>query len=107
MLIPSQLLSLHDSLFAGIVDESGSCACVRNRSKKVFVLDAAKPDCVRSVELPTCPVVMTLEAGELMVLCGDMKLYKIQVKEEALEAEEVHLGTIDELTKMGCWRKGR
>ncbi|OAO16435.1 WD40 repeat-containing protein [Blastocystis sp. ATCC 50177/Nand II] len=91
VLIPSQLISLQDSLFAGIVDES----------KKVFVLDAAKPECVRSVELPSCPVVMTMEAGELMALCADMKLYKIHVKEETLEAEEVHLGFIDELTRMG------
>ena len=37
-----------------------------------------------------------------MALCADMKLYKIHVKEETLEAEEVHLGFIDELTRMGC-----
>lgn len=102
VLIPSQLISLQDSLFVGIVDEWEYAESMRSRSKKVFVLDAAKPECVRSVELPSCPVVMTMEAGELMALCADMKLYKIHVKEETLEAEEVHLGFIDELTRMGC-----
>ena len=48
-----------------------------------------------------------MEAGELLVLCTDMKLYKIHVKEEALEAEEMHLGYIDELTKLGCGEKDR
>ena len=86
VLIPSQLISLQDSLFAGIVDEWEYAESVRSRSKKVFVLDAAKPECVRSVELPSCPVVMTMEAVELMALCADMKLYKFHVKEETLEA---------------------
>ena len=90
-LIPTQLIGVQGSLFAGIVD---NCT-------KVFVLDAEKTGDVRCVELAACPVAMTIEGGHLMVMTMDTKLYKINVKEETIEAEEVQSSVLQKLVEMG------
>ncbi len=68
----------------------------------MFVLDAEKTGDVRCVELAACPVAMTIEGGHLMVMTMDTKLYKINVKEETIEAEEVQSSVLQKLVEMGC-----
>ena len=63
-------------------------------------MDAEKTGDVRCVELAACPVAMTIEGGHLMVMTMDTKLYKINVKEETIEAEEVESSVLQKLT--GC-----
>lgn len=45
---------------------------------------------------------MTIEGGHLMVMTMDTKLYKINVKEETIEAEEVQSSILQKLVEMGC-----
>ena len=45
---------------------------------------------------------MTIEGGHLMVMTMDTKLYKINVKEETIEAEEVQSSVLQKLVEMGC-----
>lgn len=78
------------------------CLCLVEESSKLVALNVKDTSKTKAIVLDACPVSVTRESSEVVVMTQDLRFYAAQVKDGKVVAEEKKTALTETLKEMHC-----
>ena len=78
------------------------CLCLVEESSKLVALNVKDTSRTKAIVLDACPVSVTREGSEVVVMTQDLRFYAAQVKDGEVVAEEKKTTLTETLKEMQC-----
>lgn len=82
------------------------CLCLVEESSKLVALNVKDTSKTKTIVLDACPVAITREGDEVVVMTQDLRFFAAQVKDGEVMAEEKKTALTEALKEMHCGEWG-